>query len=626
LGGIGLRPGPPDSVNSMKRFLILFFILCLVSQACSFLPGLSPGAEPTSPLPPAGDSGSLATGIPPQSDPRLDLPQSAFLPFVSSSEAPLVSLTADSRVKAALENMTLSQKIGQLLLANVEGNEISDDTCHFIQSLEPGGVFFKPGNIISPQQMRRFTSELQKCAEDSRIPMFTALDHEGQGGNHFLEGATDFPSALAQGAIGDPDYTYRASLAAGQELAYSGVNMVLGPVAGVLTNYYNGVVSKRTFGGDPEQVSLFVKQAVEGYQRAGLITVLKHFPGHGGVAGDSHQMLPVDPSDPQRLESIYLPSFRSGINAGSQVVMFSHVAFPQVTGTDEPSSISRTMVQLLREDLGFQGIIMTDAINMQALGETFDTSQASLKAVKAGVDMLLLTTPGQARAAHEYLMEAVDSGKLSMDRVDEAVARILSIKIRQNLMSFPVSAGPEPDWKADKQLALDGERRSVALYKNESGLIPLSNNIRNILVIAPDPSWEFYQQLAKAFSAKGRKTKFVYYSSPWDGPVQEVEYLDTLPEQARDYDLTLVFTWQSHIYSKDHEDDWQIKLVQNLIKSQVPLIVVALKSPTDILDFPQVPVYISTIGTGPAQRQALIDTFFGDWTPVGKKPLPGLLP
>jgi len=610
----------------MKRFLIFFLILILIGQGCSFFSGLGSPTQPASTLTPSVEIDTMATGSPAQQDSQADLPQSAFLPLVSRAEAPLVRLTADPQVKAILENMTLSEKIGQMLLANISGNEISDDTCHFIHSLKPGGVFFKPGNIISPQQMRRFTSELQKCAEDSQIPLFTALDHEGQGGNHFLEGATDFPSALAQGAIGDPDYTYQASLAAGQELAYSGVNMVLGPVAGVLTNYYNGVVSKRTFGGDPEQVSLFVKQAVEGYRKAGLISVLKHFPGHGGVAGDSHKMLPVDPSDRQRLESVYLPSFRSGINAGSQVVMFSHVAFPQVTGSDEPSSISRTMIHLLREDLGFQGIIMTDAINMQALGETFNTSQASLKAVKAGVDMLLLTTPGQARAAHEYLIEAVDKGKLPMDRVDEAVARILSIKIQRNLISFPVSAGPEPDWKADEQLALDGERRSVALYKNEGDLIPLADNVRNILVIAPDPSWEFYQQLAKAFNAKGRKTTFVYYSPPWDGPVKEVDYLDSVPKQARNYDLTLVFTWQAHIYSKAHGDDWQIKIVQNLIKSQVPLIVVALKSPTDILDFPQVPVYISTIGTGPAQRQALIDTFFGDWTPVGKIPLPGLLP
>lgn len=587
----------------MKRVLVLICAFGVLVGACS----------PESPAPGSPPSQAKWATITPM---VLATPGPTLTPVALPN-----TQTADpSRLEQRLEEMSLQEKIGQMLMIGVDGIESTTDTCQLIQKLLPGGISYQSGN---PDQMRRFTTGIQSCNQSgSDITMFVSIAHEGEYVNRFQGGVTLFPTTIAQGATGYPSYAYHIALAAGQELAYSGVNMVLGPVADVLTNYDSRVVGTRTFGGDPYIVSQFVSQSVTGYRRAGLIPVLKHFPGHGGVAGDSHRMLPVDESDRQRLENFYLPPFRSGLDAGAPVVMLSHVAFPNISGTIQPTSLSAAMISILRNDLNFQGIILSDSMSMIGVtGGSKSIPDASLEAVNAGVDMLLIISPDQAYATFEYLLAAVQRNEIHLERINDAVRHILNVKAAWNLKPLSQLQTIVPDWDTNAQLAFDIGYRAVTLSRNEENLVPIPSNLKRVMIIAPDEGWNFYPLLERALIESGHTPEFVFYSPPWEGPVLEREYVQNLPVQAAEYDLTLVFTWQAHIKSLA-QDAWQSNLVKRLVKSDQPVIVVALNSPTDIISYPKAQTYLATHGTTQGQLQALVDVLLGRWEPSGYIPLP----
>ena len=532
----------------------------------------------------------------------------------------------DPRVEGQLGVMSLEQKIGQMLLMGVDGQGITTATCGLIQRLSPGGIIYRRNNAENPQQLARFSSDLQICsAEGVGIPLFIAIDHEGQYVTRFKYGVTVFPAAMAQGSTGDPALAYQVALAAGQELAYSGVNMVLGPVADVLSDYDNTVISLRSFGGDAQDVNQFVSQAVHGYLQAGVIPVLKHFPGHGGVAVDTHYNVVSDQSSRASLVAEYLPPFQFGIEAGAPAVMFGHVAYPSIDEAVQPASISPSIVELLREDLGFQGIAMTDSMGMGAIsGSTRNIAAASVQAVLAGEDVLLVTSPGTAQAAYDGLLNAVRSGQITEERINESLRSILETKAGWGLLSGSPSAATIPDWKANADLSFDAGYRAVTLFRDQPGYVPLPPAPQNILIIGPTDGWGLYPTLGEALQQNGYSYQIVTYSSPWNGAVPEVGYLDTLPIQAANYDFTVVLTWDAHLNRFRYGDTWQTQLVNRLIEKDIPLVVVALKSPTDILEFPQVPSYIATFGTTGGQIQSLADVLVGRHTATGENPLPGL--
>ena len=381
---------------------------------------------------------------------------------------------------------------------------------------------------------------------------------EGEYVTRFQDVATTFPSALAIGATDSPELAYKISYAAGQELAFSGLNMMLGPVADVLTNYDNEVVSQRSYNGDPALASQFVQQAVAGYQAAGIITVLKHFPGHGGVAEDSHETLPVDQASQAELNRTYLPPFRSGINAGSPVVMFSHIAFPKIAKGEVPTTFSTAMVNLLRKKLGFQGIIMSDSMRMKAVsGKNRSIMRASLEAIKAGVDMVLLNDPGQAVMTYQFILERIAEKEITSEPIDAAVRRILTVKAQWGLDTYQTNHSPEPDWTADHELATQAGEQSVTLYRDQADLVPLPDGKQRMLVVSPTTDWDMLAPLETWLAQQDYQTTYKYYSPPWEGAVKEIDWLESLPAQASKYDFALVFTYQAHLNKIKNGDAWQ---------------------------------------------------------------------
>lgn len=553
-------------------------------------------------------------------------PTSTIAPSPTLTIAPTPAPTDHPWIEQQIRTMSLEEKVGQMIMTSVGGQAISSYSCSIIQRLRPGGIVYLGINAGSPYQLSQLSIGVQNCSEaGGGIPLLIAIDHEGQYVNRFDANVTIFPPAMAQGATGNPDLSYQIALAAGQELAYGGVNMVLGPVGDVLINYDNTVISQRSFHGDPYEASRFVGKAVEGYLQAGLVPVIKHFPGHGGVSYDSHFTLPIDEVNATQLEEIYLPPFQSGLSAGAQIVMMSHVAFPSIDDSIRPASLSAPTLDLLRGDLDFQGMIITDVMEMGAIvsGST-SIAEASEEAVMAGVDMLLITSPEQALATWNRIINAVREGRFSTERIDASIKRILTVKANAGLIKFPLPEPIPPDWAANREISFNAGYRAVALLRDVKDLVPIPGEVRRIFLIGPTDAWGLYPILISSMIEAGLTIDQFVFSGPWRGPIPETGYLSTLPSQAILYDLTIVLTWEAHVNRLRYGDTWQSQLVNSLILLDTPVIVVSLKSPTDILEFPEVPTYLSTFGTTRGQIQALAHTLVGKWMPTGVNPLSGL--
>lgn len=523
--------------------------------------------------------------------------------------------------------MTVHQKVGQLILAGVSGSEPNQSDCNMIGRLQPGGILLIDINVSTPQQVREFSINLQECSESAGAPpLLVALDHEGQYTSRFDSGATVFPAAMAIGATGNTDLARQAAYSGGLELAYSGVNLVLGPVADVLVHPDNTVIALRAFSSDSIGAAAMTAASVDGYLQAGVIPVLKHFPGHGGTVDDSHLVLAVDPVDRIRIETVYLPPFSAGLSAGAPVVMTAHVAFSELDASGLPATLSEPGLALLRDHLSFDGVILTDSLEMGAISSQLNLSDAALQAILAGSDFLMIPFPAQAEAVAARLETAVETGELTEERLDASVARIVALKAAHHLKSYPQQLVDEPDWQTHQALAYTIGYRAVSLLDNKNGLVPLPEARQRVLVIGPTDGWGLYPALQTALEGRGFILEVVTYSSPWAGRVPERGYIDSLPAQAKGYDLVLALTWNAHVNRFRFGDDFQPLLINNLLKTDVPVVVAALRTPTDLLEFANASTYITTCGTTPGQVQALADILAGAVQPAGSNPMPGIIP
>ena len=553
--------------------------------------------------------------MPTPTDPTL--PPATETPRPTATRTPLPSATpVEAWVEAQLGQMSLAQKAGQVILSGVIGSAPSAENCATITSLLPGGVVYNGANVTTPDGQRQLSAALQGCMQDSHgLPLLVALDHEGQFIDRFTSGATLFPSAMAVGASQDPQNAYRMAMASGQELAYAGINLVLGPDADVLTNPDNAVISTRSYGGDPAQASRFAAQAVKGYQAAGIIPVLKHFPGHGGVSVDSHTGLPSDPSSLAAVQQTQLVPFRDGIAAGADAVMVGHIAYPAIDPSGAPASLSKPLIDLLTRTLGFQGLALSDAMGMGAITQYGQSAaSAAVLALKSGLDMVIVSNPADAVETRDRLVSAVQMGTFSPSRLDDAVRHVLALKAAHNLAAYPLSARPAPDWSVDQAVSAAIGKSAVSLVVNNAGLVPLPASVRRVLVIGPSESAMqspgLYATLQQALRSRQIESTLAQYALNTPG---NKDYTAS----AATYDLVLFLTWDAHL----NRDAWQIQSVQRLQASGKPLVVAALKSPFDRLDFANVATFLATFGTTPGQVQQLADILAGTAQPQGKLPV-----
>src|SRR6266853_188024 len=314
--------------------------------------------------------------------------------------------------------MTLEEQIGQLLMVGFWGITPSQEIIDLIQRHHVGNIILFSRNIRDTQQVLELTKNLQKIAKEAgqRYPLLIGIDQENGIVQRLGEAATILPGNMALGAIGSEEISYMVAQATGNELKALGINMNLAPVVDVNNNPANPIIGVRSFGEEPLLVARLGAAMVRGYRASGVLSCIKHFPGHGDTAVDSHLALPVIPYTLQRLEALELVPFRAGIEAGAESVMIAHVAFPALTHDAAlPATLSSAIIQgLLRDKIGYKGVIISDCLEMQAISDTFGTELAAVMALQAGIDLVLVSHHStRQRGSFEAIREAALTGELS---------------------------------------------------------------------------------------------------------------------------------------------------------------------------------------------------------------------
>lgn len=330
-----------------------------------------------------------------------------------------------------MKEMNLREKIGQMVMTGFPGVHITPDLIHLIDEYKVANIILFSYNVGTIEPIRGLCQELHRKIEDATgYTAFIAIDQEGGVVTRLPSEACNVPGAMLLGATGKEEYAYRAGIITGTELKSIGINMNLAPVLDINSNPNNPVIGTRSYSSDANVVERFGCNMIKGLQVAGIMPTVKHFPGHGDTAVDSHLGLPVVEKDLQQLQKLELIPFKSAIDQGVPCVMTSHILFPKLEDENVPATMSkRILTGLLREKMGFQGIIITDCLEMGAIVHHYGTAKAAVEAIKAGAQLLCIShTPTLVMEAIQRLEEAVQCGEIPIAMIDDAVANILKFK------------------------------------------------------------------------------------------------------------------------------------------------------------------------------------------------------
>ncbi|HLJ48320.1 MAG TPA: glycoside hydrolase family 3 protein [Bryobacteraceae bacterium] len=517
--------------------------------------------------------------------------------------------------------ITLEQAAGQQFLLSFQGKQRPPrELIQILRRQHVGGiVLFRAKNMGSLDDLRGLTEALQaEAAKAGQPPLLIAADQEG-GQLMAIGDATPFPGNLALGATRSEKLAYLVGQALGREVSAVGINVDFAPVCDVNNNPRNPVVGTRSFGENPALVGRLSAAMVKGLQRSGVAASAKHFPGHGDTSSDSHHGAPVLPHDLKRLQRIELPPFRSAIAAGVRLIMTAHIVLPALNGHSEsPATLSPQILRgLLRRKLGFEGLIVTDALDMHAMDQGAGLPIDVITALNAGADLLIFNHDlGRLETVFTSVLQALRRGLLSVDELNASALRILNLKkwvIRRKQLPLSVVGCRE-----HRELAQEVARQSVTLVHDRSGLLPVRvPAAARIAVVVPRPedltpadtSSYLIPGLAPAVRRHHPSVEeFVIAMNPSAAEVRQ------LREQLRSFDLVIAGT----INADTHRG--QAGLITALLKQSTPTIAVALRMPYDIWAYPLAPVYACTYSILQPSMDALADALWG------LIPFPGQLP
>jgi len=549
------------------------------------------------------------------------------------------------KVISQLRHMTLEQKVGQLFVIEVAGRDADapsdaakainqrmygvDTPAQAVAKYQPGGVIYyttrnNDDNIGDPAQVARLSNGLQRVAVSlpTRIPLQISVDQEGGAlVARFGPPATQMPGNMALGAGRSATDAKRSAEVIGTELASVGVTQDYAPVADVNVNPNNPVIGIRSIGSDPGLVSDLVAAQVRGYRLGGVSAVAKHFPGHGDTATDSHFGLPEVTHTRAELEAIDLPPFRAAIAAGIDSIMTAHVVLPAIDPGVPATMSHKILTGLLRDELGFDGLIVTDALDMQGATATYPPDVAPVRAFLAGADQLLV--PPQMDTAYNAVLAAVRSGEISKKRLDESVYRILLHKHRRGIFRDPFvdpAAATQivgaPQHRADAQEITD---RTTTLVKNDAGVLPLAAGPRRVLVAGWGVTTT--QSMATALGARGATTQVLE-----SGTTPSQAAIDAAVAAAQTSDLVVVPTYNAYAVDpktglQTASAQAQTRLVRALLATGKPVVVTAMRNPYDVASFPEAPTVLDTYGYTAHQIESLVRVLFGEVDPTGRLPV-----
>jgi beta-N-acetylhexosaminidase len=374
-------------------------------------------------------------------------------PTVVNEDLPLEP--TDS-VKDLLSTMSIDEKVGQLVVVGVDGTVINEDSRRFIQEYHVGGFIFYKNNIESTQQALLLFNELKSNNEVNKVPLWMSVDEEGGRVTRMPDELLKLPNNKDIGIKNDAELSKEIGQILGRELREFGLNMDFAPVLDIHSNPKNPVIGDRSFGNQSTLVSTLGIATMHGLQSQGVVPVVKHFPGHGDTSVDSHIGLPIVEYDLDKLRKLELIPFQNAINQQADVVMIAHLLIPKVD-SEYPASLSKIVISdILRDELGFNGVVITDDMTMGAIGENYDLKLASVQSVLAGTNIVLVGHDVEKGVAViQALTDAVENGKISEDMLNDRVYSILKLKEKYELSNDPSNGPDVQSLNSDIQRILD---------------------------------------------------------------------------------------------------------------------------------------------------------------------------
>ena len=507
-----------------------------------------------------------------------------------------------------ISQMSVEQKVGQLMVVGFEGTHINADIKSNISHHFVGGVTLFARNIQSPRQIATLTNDLQKltCQTEHQIPLFIAMDQEGGWVARLKTGATVLPGNMALGAAGATELAEQAGTITAIELAAVGVNLNFAPVIDVNNNPRNPVIDRRSFGECPDLVSRLGCAYIKGLQQTGVLATAKHFPGHGDTTVDSHTDLPTVGHDVERIRAIELKPFRAAIEAKVGAIMTAHIVYSTLDA-NRPATLSRPILtNLLREELGFDGLVVTDDMEMKAIDTRYRTGEAAVMAIEAGTDMVLtLWRYRNQREVFNALVSAVKSGRISEERIEQSVDRILKYKKAFGVFDWEnatsANAIESVGGGAHRRIAATIAEQAITIIQNKSAILPL-NAGASPLVISSSPLLFNLLRVRYANSSSAR--------IPVEPNIEAV--LPTLTLQADTANVVIAGI-------SNHR---QAELIHQLgKKTETPIVVAALGSPYPLQRCPGVSASLAAYDSHYESVLAAVKVMAGESDAPGKLPI-----
>lgn len=532
-------------------------------------------------------------------------------------------------LRSTVARMSLEEKVGQLFATWAYGRHAHDTTwasvnqanygvdtpAELVEKYHLGGVlyFTWSNNIESPAQLAQLSNGLQETAlaQPSGVPLFLTIDQETGSVNRMNAPATEFPGNMSLGATRSEALAEQVWTVVGRELDAVGVNMNFAPVLDVNTNPANPIIGLRSIGEDPDLVGSLGTTAVQAMQATGVSATVKHFPGHGDTSTDSHYGLPLVDYDRDTLMRVHVEPFRRAIEGGVDAVMTAHIVVDAID-PDLPATLShKVLTGLLREELGFDGLIVTDALNMAALTQHWPQDEIAVRALEAGADVLLM--PEDLPLAYQGVLDAVRSRRLSVRRIEESVMRILQTKYDRGLFHDPLV---DPD-QVDEVVGIPehlavadtAARAGVTAVRNDGDVLPLDvAALDSALVVGPSA--------AGTDALAARMTELGV-----DATLQTVSTSPSASQRAAavaaaaDADVVVVTTTNARGNAN------QRALVAELAATGTPVVAVNAGLPYDAAYVPAADAVLLTYRSRPVALRAVADVLLGQAAPQGRLPV-----